>query len=136
MNGSGFVHGGALMTFADYTIFVIAREALAGHGSVTVSTNSDFVDAGRAGQLIECRGEVVGRSVHGVRARHDHQRQAAAAQLLVHRQEAAAALSGQREVRVSVRLGSKAVFGDLPRADVRYDRVWTPPWKQEGFSRA
>ena len=50
MNGSGFVHG-ALMTFADYTIFAIAREALAGHGSVTVSTNSDFVDAGRAGQL-------------------------------------------------------------------------------------
>jgi len=59
MNGSGFMHGGALLTFADYAIFVIAREALAGHGSDTVSTNCEFVDAGRAGELIECRGEVV-----------------------------------------------------------------------------
>ena len=59
MNGSGFMHGGALMTFADYSIFVIAREALAGHGSVTASMNCEFVDAGREGELIECRGEVV-----------------------------------------------------------------------------
>jgi uncharacterized protein (TIGR00369 family) len=58
-NGSGFMHGGALMTFADYSIFIIAREALAGHGSVTASMNCEFVDAGRQGELIECRGEVV-----------------------------------------------------------------------------
>ena len=59
MNGGGFMHGGCLMTFADYSIFIIAREALAGHGSVTASMNSEFVDAGREGDLIECRGEVV-----------------------------------------------------------------------------
>ena len=59
MNGSGFMHGGALMTFADFSIFVIAREALTGHGSVTASMNCEFVDAGREGELIECRGEVV-----------------------------------------------------------------------------
>jgi uncharacterized protein (TIGR00369 family) len=59
MNGGGFMHGGCLMTFADYAIFLIAREALAGASSVTVSMNSEFVDAGREGELIECRGEVV-----------------------------------------------------------------------------
>src|SRR5580700_9163311 len=50
------MNGGCLMTFADYSIFIIAREALAGHGSVTASMNSEFVDAGREGELIECRG--------------------------------------------------------------------------------
>jgi acyl-coenzyme A thioesterase PaaI-like protein len=60
MNGdNGFMHGGCLMTFADYAIFIFAREALAGHGSVTASMNCEFVDAGREGELIECRGEVV-----------------------------------------------------------------------------
>jgi acyl-coenzyme A thioesterase PaaI-like protein len=59
MNGGGFMHGGCLMTFADYSIFVIARQALEGHGSVTASMNCEFVDAGRDGELIECRGEVV-----------------------------------------------------------------------------
>jgi uncharacterized protein (TIGR00369 family) len=59
VNGSGFVHGGCLTTFVDYAIFVIAHEALAGHSSVTVSMNAEFVDAGREGELIECRGEIV-----------------------------------------------------------------------------
>ncbi|HXQ11784.1 MAG TPA: PaaI family thioesterase [Caulobacteraceae bacterium] len=59
MNGGGFMHGGCLMTFADYSIFVIARQVLEGHGSVTASMNCEFVDAGREGDLIECRGEVV-----------------------------------------------------------------------------
>jgi uncharacterized protein (TIGR00369 family) len=59
MNGGGFMHGGCLMTFADYSIFLIARDTLSGHGSVTVSMNSEFVDAGREGELIECTGEVV-----------------------------------------------------------------------------
>src|SRR5579864_9517671 len=59
MNGSGFMHGGALMTFADFAIFVIAREGLAGHGSVTASMNCEFVDAAQQGDLIECRGDMV-----------------------------------------------------------------------------
>jgi uncharacterized protein (TIGR00369 family) len=59
MNGGGSMHGGCLMTFADYSIFLIAREALTGHGSVTASMNSEFVDGAREGELIECRGEVV-----------------------------------------------------------------------------
>jgi len=57
-NGGGFLHGGALMTFADYSLFAIAGE-LTGGPCVTVSFNSDFVTAGKAGKLIEATGEVV-----------------------------------------------------------------------------
>jgi uncharacterized protein (TIGR00369 family) len=59
MNGGGFMHGGALMTFADYSIFAIAGEALDGTGSVTASMNSEFIDGARVGEMIEARGEVV-----------------------------------------------------------------------------
>jgi acyl-coenzyme A thioesterase PaaI-like protein len=59
MNESGATHGGCLVTFADYSLFMIAEDALAGSGSVTASLNAEFVDAGRLGELIESRGEVV-----------------------------------------------------------------------------
>ena len=60
-----------------------------GDGSVTASLNCEFVDAAREGELIECRGEVVraGASMVFVRGSITHRR-AAAAQLLVHHQEA------------------------------------------------
>ena len=59
MNGGGFMHGGAIMTFADYCLFVIARDALADSRSVTATFNSEFVGAVPEGSLLECRGEVV-----------------------------------------------------------------------------
>jgi uncharacterized protein (TIGR00369 family) len=59
MNASGYMHGGCMATFADYALFMIADEALAGVGSVTASLNCEFVDSARAGDLIEARGEVV-----------------------------------------------------------------------------
>jgi acyl-coenzyme A thioesterase PaaI-like protein len=59
MNGGGFMHGGCMLTFADYAIFMIAGDALSGVGSVTASLNGEFVDAAREGELIECRGEVI-----------------------------------------------------------------------------
>jgi uncharacterized protein (TIGR00369 family) len=59
MNGSGNMHGGCLLTFADYSIFMIGREALSGSGSVTASMNAEFVDGSQEGDLIEARGEVV-----------------------------------------------------------------------------
>jgi uncharacterized protein (TIGR00369 family) len=58
MNGGGFMHGGALMTFADYALFSLAGEALEGVGSVTAQLSGEFVDACVAGDLIEARGEV------------------------------------------------------------------------------
>ena len=59
MNGGGFMHGGCLVTFADYAIFMIAEKELEGGGSVTASLNADFLDSAREGELIEARGEVV-----------------------------------------------------------------------------
>lgn len=57
-NGGGFLHGGSLMTFADYALFAIAGDVLDGPG-VTVSFNSEFISAVGAGNFIEARGEVV-----------------------------------------------------------------------------
>ena len=57
LNASGNVHGGCFMAFADYCLFAIARPALQGKG-ITVSFASDFLDAAREGELIECSGEV------------------------------------------------------------------------------
>jgi uncharacterized protein (TIGR00369 family) len=69
MNGGGFMHGGAMMTFADYCIFVFAREALTEQRAVTATFNSEFVGAVLLGSIVECRGEVVkaGRSMVFVR---------------------------------------------------------------------
>jgi acyl-coenzyme A thioesterase PaaI-like protein len=58
MNGGGFMHGGALMTFADYALFSIAGADLEAVGSVTASLSGEFIDACVAGDLIEARGAV------------------------------------------------------------------------------
>jgi uncharacterized protein (TIGR00369 family) len=69
MNGGGFMHGGCIMTFADFCLFVIARQDLEGSMSVTATFNGEFVGPALEGQLVECRGEVVkaGRSLVFVR---------------------------------------------------------------------
>lgn len=56
-NGFGIVHGGALMTFADFALFAHARDQLNG-SCVTVQFESQFLGAAKAGQLVECQGEV------------------------------------------------------------------------------
>ena len=60
-NSQGSTHGGALLTFADFSLFVIALEhtAVAGYTYVTISLSSDIVAASREGDLIESEGEVV-----------------------------------------------------------------------------
>jgi len=69
MNGGMFMHGGCYMTFADFCLFVIARDAIAGSSSVTATFNCEMVGAARIGDLVECTGEVVksGRSMVFVR---------------------------------------------------------------------
>jgi uncharacterized protein (TIGR00369 family) len=69
MNGGGFMHGGCLMTFADYALFCIGDEHLAEVSSVTASMNCEFVDSAAPGELIEATGEVVrgGRSLVFIR---------------------------------------------------------------------
>jgi uncharacterized protein (TIGR00369 family) len=69
MNGGGFMHGGCVMTFADFALFVIARHDINGAASVTATFNCELVGTAREGDLVECRGEVVkaGRSMIFVR---------------------------------------------------------------------
>lgn len=61
VNGGGFMHGGMLMTFADFALFVFARTTLVQEGihAVTVSFNSDFLSPVHPGDFVEATGEVV-----------------------------------------------------------------------------
>ncbi|HJV40356.1 PaaI family thioesterase [Caulobacter sp.] len=59
MNGGGFMHGGCMMTFADFSLFAIAWKELADTRAVTVSLNGEFVGPARPGDLVSASGEVV-----------------------------------------------------------------------------
>jgi acyl-coenzyme A thioesterase PaaI-like protein len=58
LNGQRSVHGGCFMSFADYCLFAMASSVLQGPG-VTVSFACEFIDAARAGELIEGSGEIM-----------------------------------------------------------------------------
>ena len=58
MNGSGDMHGGCILTFADYALFMIGNQAMGGR-AVTVSLNGEFVGPASLGDLVEATGEVV-----------------------------------------------------------------------------
>lgn len=51
LNSAGNAHGGCLMTFADYTLCVTAINGT-NDDCVTVSCNSEFVDAALPGDLV------------------------------------------------------------------------------------
>ncbi|HIA48621.1 MAG TPA: PaaI family thioesterase [Candidatus Hydrogenedentes bacterium] len=59
MNSSGNVHGGVLMTFADYALYVLSRAPLAGQTSVTVSFNCEFIGPAVKGDMLEATGEIL-----------------------------------------------------------------------------
>lgn len=59
MNAGGRMHGGCLMTFADFALFSIAHHELKENFAVTLSMTSEFLDPSRVGQWMEARGEVV-----------------------------------------------------------------------------
>ena len=58
-NGGGNIHGGALMTFADYALFMIAGGMDTSIHGVTMNMNCDFVGAAEPGQMLTARGEIV-----------------------------------------------------------------------------
>jgi len=58
-NDAGALHGGILMTFGDFGLFVTARDALDGGAGVTVAFNSEFTAAGKPGSIIWCEGDVM-----------------------------------------------------------------------------
>ena len=55
----GIGHGGFLMSFADYALFLIAYDELGGQDGVTVSMNHEFLAAAPADVLLIARGEVL-----------------------------------------------------------------------------
>jgi uncharacterized protein (TIGR00369 family) len=57
-NGLGIIHGGALMTFADYCLFVTARTRTGMNEVVSISTNCEFTGSALPGERIYGRGEV------------------------------------------------------------------------------
>jgi acyl-coenzyme A thioesterase 13 len=60
LNGGGTIHGGALMSFADFSLFCIAHNALRdGVKAVTLTCNSEFVSAGDLSANVEAEGEVL-----------------------------------------------------------------------------
>ena len=65
----GGIHGGCLMTFADFALFAIGHEALKDSQSVTATLNGEFVGPAKLGDLVECTGDVVraGRSLVFIR---------------------------------------------------------------------
>jgi uncharacterized protein (TIGR00369 family) len=59
LNSLGNLHGGAIATFADYSLFMIACEAIHGRPSVTVTLNIELMRGARAETLLTGRGEVL-----------------------------------------------------------------------------
>ena len=59
MNGGGNAHGGALMTFADFSLFALAHPALNGQHAVTVTFNCELAGAGTTDAPIYAEGGVV-----------------------------------------------------------------------------
>lgn len=59
MNGGGTIHGGALMSFADFALFAIAHNALRGTRAVTLTCNNEFLGAGDLSGLVGAEGEVL-----------------------------------------------------------------------------
>jgi uncharacterized protein (TIGR00369 family) len=63
LNGGGALHGGAIMTFADFCLFAISypvrKAAEDPDHHVTVSLNGEFVGPAFEGDLVEAIGEVV-----------------------------------------------------------------------------
>jgi len=59
MNAGGVVHGGCLMTFADFALFAIGHEAMEGEYGVTVAFTAEFLSGALEGERLEARGEVL-----------------------------------------------------------------------------
>tara|TARA_R110002072_G_scaffold1598_6_gene13594 strand:- start:8036 stop:8434 length:399 start_codon:yes stop_codon:yes gene_type:complete len=53
-NANGTVHGGVLMTFADYALCMAATNGYDGESCVTVSFSSEFLSAAELGTVISC----------------------------------------------------------------------------------
>lgn len=55
MNGSGSLHGGVLMTFADIAMSQTSRAVSGAQSCSTVAMSCDFIGPGKLGDVIEAR---------------------------------------------------------------------------------
>ena len=62
MNGAGSVHGGSLMSFADYSLFMIAMDDYRGQSAVTVTLNGEFLNGAPVGSVIMAMRPTLGTS--------------------------------------------------------------------------
>jgi acyl-coenzyme A thioesterase PaaI-like protein len=70
-NANNIVHGGVLMTFADYGLCMVASDGYQAESCLTVSFNCEFVAATEAGQIVSCRAEIVRKTGSMVFVRGD-----------------------------------------------------------------
>ena len=61
-NGMETVHGGVLMTFADFALCAHARYLTDDQHIVTVTLNTEFVDGAPIGSWLESRSEIIRRT--------------------------------------------------------------------------
>ncbi len=61
-NVNGFVHGGVLMSFADFALCIGATDHYNGESVTTVSFSADFMAAAEIGSIVECVPRVVRRT--------------------------------------------------------------------------
>lgn len=57
-NRGGVIHGGALMTLADMSLWDICRRAIGSFRAMTVTMNAEFIGPGPIGEFIEATGEM------------------------------------------------------------------------------
>ena len=58
-NMQGVIHGGALLTLADMSLWDICRRKVGVFMGATVSLNSEFVGPGKVGTFIEASGDLI-----------------------------------------------------------------------------
>jgi len=59
LNRAGNLHGGMLMTFADQSMAMTARQATGAKRHATIELNTQFIGSVRLGQFVEAHAEVV-----------------------------------------------------------------------------
>ncbi len=69
MNGMGAMHGGCMLSFADFSLFSLSRTQRGDGPAVTVNLNGDFLGPAYIGDRIEATGDVTkaGKSLVFVR---------------------------------------------------------------------
>jgi uncharacterized protein (TIGR00369 family) len=58
MNGGDAMHGGCMMTFADFSLFALSGKERGGAHAVTVSLNGEFLGPAFIGETLTCTGAV------------------------------------------------------------------------------